>query len=247
MFCPNCRSEYRPGFYRCSDCDIALVEQLPPDRSHSDTDVIKIFETQDRALGSIVETILRAKEIPFLTKFGHPDVYTFGFAGTEIWVAERNAKAALDAIESIPGDAPAASERPRPGRSIRVTRYSRRTGQPKDEDIKDPSWSIVEREIHTMDPFEKPIVFLMTSDDNTETECMAITGGGDFYHLQISDSDGRWEEAVNPGRGGREIEVWTSDQGFTTEERNTWAVEDALRIARFFWDEQKPSPDVKWS
>ncbi len=30
MFCPNCRAEYRPGFARCSDCGVKLVEILPP-------------------------------------------------------------------------------------------------------------------------------------------------------------------------------------------------------------------------
>lgn len=29
MFCPQCRAEYRPGFTRCSDCDMALVDSLP--------------------------------------------------------------------------------------------------------------------------------------------------------------------------------------------------------------------------
>src|SRR5712691_8006872 len=32
MFCPQCRTEYREGFFRCSDCDIPLVDQLPVDR-----------------------------------------------------------------------------------------------------------------------------------------------------------------------------------------------------------------------
>src|SRR5262245_63502441 len=31
MFCPKCKAEYRPGFVRCSDCDVELVEQLPVD------------------------------------------------------------------------------------------------------------------------------------------------------------------------------------------------------------------------
>lgn len=30
MFCPNCRAEYRPGFTRCSDCQVDLVGELPP-------------------------------------------------------------------------------------------------------------------------------------------------------------------------------------------------------------------------
>jgi hypothetical protein len=29
MFCPKCRSEYRPGFEQCKDCGIALVAVLP--------------------------------------------------------------------------------------------------------------------------------------------------------------------------------------------------------------------------
>ena len=29
MFCPQCKAEYRVGFIRCSDCDVALVEHLP--------------------------------------------------------------------------------------------------------------------------------------------------------------------------------------------------------------------------
>ena len=31
MFCPRCKAEYRVGFLTCSDCDIALVDQLPAD------------------------------------------------------------------------------------------------------------------------------------------------------------------------------------------------------------------------
>jgi len=30
MFCPECKAEYRPGFTRCSDCDVDLVEAISP-------------------------------------------------------------------------------------------------------------------------------------------------------------------------------------------------------------------------
>ncbi len=29
MFCPQCKAEYRPGFSRCSDCEVDLVERAP--------------------------------------------------------------------------------------------------------------------------------------------------------------------------------------------------------------------------
>ena len=32
MFCPQCKAEYRSGFVKCSDCDIALVDELPENR-----------------------------------------------------------------------------------------------------------------------------------------------------------------------------------------------------------------------
>jgi hypothetical protein len=28
MFCPQCKAEYRPGFTRCTDCDVDLVQEL---------------------------------------------------------------------------------------------------------------------------------------------------------------------------------------------------------------------------
>jgi len=31
MFCPQCRREYREGFYTCKGCGISLVAELPPE------------------------------------------------------------------------------------------------------------------------------------------------------------------------------------------------------------------------
>ena len=39
MFCPQCQAEYRPGFVRCSDCDVELVDHLEerePAEAHSE-------------------------------------------------------------------------------------------------------------------------------------------------------------------------------------------------------------------
>ncbi|HET7150380.1 MAG TPA: hypothetical protein VFI60_03140 [Candidatus Acidoferrum sp.] len=35
MFCPQCRSEYRPGFTHCTDCDVDLVNALPESKEET--------------------------------------------------------------------------------------------------------------------------------------------------------------------------------------------------------------------
>jgi hypothetical protein len=32
MICPKCKVEYREGFAKCSDCDVALVDKLDPSK-----------------------------------------------------------------------------------------------------------------------------------------------------------------------------------------------------------------------
>jgi len=55
MFCPQCKAEYRPGFTRCADCGIDLVDFLPeeePERLHDKRDdgmkLVPILQTEDR-------------------------------------------------------------------------------------------------------------------------------------------------------------------------------------------------------
>ncbi len=31
MYCPKCKSEFREGFFECSDCLVPLVDKLPPE------------------------------------------------------------------------------------------------------------------------------------------------------------------------------------------------------------------------
>lgn len=70
MFCPQCKAEYLPGFTRCSDCDVDLVEHLPEADHGSDADVpdeslreVWTGEDQDECV-SICER-LRVANIPF--------------------------------------------------------------------------------------------------------------------------------------------------------------------------------------
>jgi len=65
MFCPECKAEYRQGFSRCSDCDVALVSALPPeemDTNHDDGEVT-IFVTRDMVEGETIKELLEASGV----------------------------------------------------------------------------------------------------------------------------------------------------------------------------------------
>ena len=73
MFCPECKTEYRPGFTRCSDCDVDLVEELSPrndgakneltDRSSATMKRVWSGKDEDRCV-SLCQR-LREARIPF--------------------------------------------------------------------------------------------------------------------------------------------------------------------------------------
>ena len=68
MHCPNCRSEYRPGFTRCNDCDVALVAELPPEQEPEFVDLVEVLSTADVGQISLIKSILGAEEIPYLAQ-----------------------------------------------------------------------------------------------------------------------------------------------------------------------------------
>lgn len=71
MFCPECKAEYRPGFTHCVDCDVDLVDALPPERAAGsaqpsqldDPRVIWIGDSESDCLEQCQE--LKEAEIPY--------------------------------------------------------------------------------------------------------------------------------------------------------------------------------------
>jgi hypothetical protein len=58
MFCPLCRQEYRPGFTRCSDCDVDLVSELSESYNHVAKDRREAnLEELKRGAGRVLPTI----------------------------------------------------------------------------------------------------------------------------------------------------------------------------------------------
>jgi len=72
MFCPKCRTAYRKGFYKCSDCEIPLVSALPPEMPpEPDPEYVKyvdLYSPQNEVELAFLKSILDAEEISYFVK-----------------------------------------------------------------------------------------------------------------------------------------------------------------------------------
>ena len=96
MICPGCGAEYRPGFTRCADCDVPLVEAPPqlakpprakkpkPDyASSTPADLVTVLETGDAGAVGLAKSLLQSADIRFLVRGeAVQDLFGVGRIGT---------------------------------------------------------------------------------------------------------------------------------------------------------------------
>jgi hypothetical protein len=107
MFCPRCKSEYRWGFIRCSDCDVELVDHLPSEHQNSvdsPNPSLNNFVVITTARDSIEEgqicSFLQANGIPAqAAPSAGRRAYLMGMGFAEILVPEDLADTAIDLLE----------------------------------------------------------------------------------------------------------------------------------------------------
>lgn len=80
MWCPQCKSEFIQGIFRCPDCEVDLVSTLPeePEKPIIDKDVefVDIMNIYDAGVLTLVKSILEDVGIPYFIK-GEHSVYVF--------------------------------------------------------------------------------------------------------------------------------------------------------------------------
>ena len=64
MICPECETEYREGFTRCSDCDVELVDELNASALAPLT-----METSPDLIAALIEA-LEGERIPYVIQAG---------------------------------------------------------------------------------------------------------------------------------------------------------------------------------
>jgi hypothetical protein len=68
MFCPKCRAEYREGFHICSDCNVELVDELPPLPEPEFVNFTEILATYNPADVVFLKSLLESEGIQYFFK-----------------------------------------------------------------------------------------------------------------------------------------------------------------------------------
>ena len=72
MYCPQCNSEYREGFVNCAECNVPLIEGVPPEVERAEEEPllrILLETTHPTPLDAIVVR-LEEKNIPYIVQSG---------------------------------------------------------------------------------------------------------------------------------------------------------------------------------
>lgn len=109
MFCPNCKSEYRPGFTKCADCGVDLVEHLSSDNVNAQGKVPTDSEGRQllwsglssRLQEAICDALDSAKIAHKETQKGFGLLPTTAQSASFVWVDARDRAAARTIVDKL--------------------------------------------------------------------------------------------------------------------------------------------------
>lgn len=76
MYCPLCQAEYRPEIKHCADCNVTLVETLPPELPLEEIKWVPVGTLQGKTYAEMIGEILDKEQIAHFIK---SDVLTATF------------------------------------------------------------------------------------------------------------------------------------------------------------------------
>lgn len=130
MICPECGSEYREGFVRCSDCDVALVDPPPPEpepeldedfrEPQPDVKLVKVYESGNEAIIAVLESVMadagievmiKGDELSGAVNWGRLGLGPLARLGpAEVWVREDDVQEAAALIAELEAAPPVAGD-----------------------------------------------------------------------------------------------------------------------------------------
>lgn len=115
MFCPKCKAEYRPGFTKCGECQMDLVDKLPdPDLSQEDkkagpsplsphAELVTVFESCDAVQIAIAKSVLQSAGISFTARGDYVQHLwpSAAVGAVEFQVGAEDAEAATELLQDL--------------------------------------------------------------------------------------------------------------------------------------------------
>lgn len=103
MFCPKCKSEYREGFYKCADCGIDLVDQLPRevDDVLEDDGYVEIFSTYHQDDISFLKSVLDGEDIDYFFQGENSIILVAAGAYARLMVKAKDVPRAKEILQDL--------------------------------------------------------------------------------------------------------------------------------------------------
>ena len=106
MFCPQCRREYREGFYTCKDCGISLVTELPLEPAQGCLEFEEILISLSASDVAMIKSLLDSEGINYYFKGESP----YSNASPTLMVRKDQAEEARQILEGLKLSEPLTSE-----------------------------------------------------------------------------------------------------------------------------------------
>ena len=135
-------------------------------------------------------------------------------------------------------------------------RFAHYTGQYdwSAHDLSDPTWDQIEIALRRLDQFSYPYVWLLLGQAEDwgrmeEEGYLNIIGGNGTYCVDgATPLDGRRRLSMSHHSREKRVNVWLSDQGFSSEERFVCKdIETVIRVARHFSIHRRLDPSLEWT
>lgn len=103
MFCPKCKSEYREGFYKCTDCGADLVGSLPPEpvEDFGDEEFVEVFSTYSQGDIAFIKSVLDGEEITYFFQGESSIMLIAAGAYARLMVKAKDAQRAREILQEL--------------------------------------------------------------------------------------------------------------------------------------------------
>jgi len=102
MFCPKCKSEYREGFYKCADCGVYLVSELPQaSADESGDEFVQVFSTYSQGEIAFIKSVLDGEGITYFFQGDNPSMLIAAGAYARLLVKADEAGRAREILQEL--------------------------------------------------------------------------------------------------------------------------------------------------